>query len=258
MELVWSNEWIARVEPVPVVSAGPDVRFELAGLTPAAASSLMRWQSSGSAGDTAGAIEERTGTPDEEAELHTLLVGLGVLVPRFASQPTVRLRASQPHTRLEDALTAREISVAAANGEDAEVELDLVIRSEAAWPEPDSARPHLGVDLTHNHTLVLGPLVVPGLSSCLSCLQRQTERHWGTDDIPPQPRVGRWTEVLAELLAIQIQLATSGERPLVNATVAWDLNGGSTEREQLFRAPDCGGPCRAPAGATIDLPWTTR
>lgn len=248
MELVWSNEWVARVEPVPVVSAGPDVRFELAGLTPDAASSLMLWQANG--------LTEPAGTSGEEAELHTLLIGLGVLVPRLTANPTISVLAARPLPELEQALASRDIVIVA--GESETAELDLVIRTEAAWPEPNEDRPHLGVDLTHHHTLVLGPLVVPGLSSCLHCLQRQTERQWGPDDIPPKPRINRWIEVLAELLAIQIHLCVAGDRPLVNTTAAWDLQRGSVEREQLLRAPDCGGPCRAPTGATIDLPWTSR
>lgn len=259
MELVWSNEWVVRLEPVPVVSAGPDVRFELAGLTPEAASSLMHWQASGLAESTQA---KRTDASNEIAELRTLLVGLGVLVPRLAPDPAVRLLSSRPHPELEEALSTRDIIVlpTQAQGADteAEADLELVIRTESAWPETTSARPHLGVDLTHRHTLVLGPLVVAGLSSCLRCLQRQTERQWGPDDIPPEPRINRWIEVLAELLAIQIHLCVAGDRPLVNTTAAWDLQSGSVERERLLRAPDCGGPCRAPTGARIDLPWTSR
>ncbi len=250
MELVWSNEWVARVEPVPMVSAGPDVRFELAGLTPETASSLMHWQASG--------VAENSGTSAEEAELRTLLIGLGVLVPRLAANPSIGMLAAQPLPELEQALASRDIVIVPRESENGDADLDLVIRTEAAWPEPNDDRPHLGVDLTHHHTLVLGPLVVPGLSACLCCLQRQTERQWGQDDIPPEPRVRRWTEVLAELVAIQIGLAVAGDRPMVNATATWDLERGSADREQLFRAPDCGGLCRAPTGATIDLPWVSR
>lgn len=251
MELLWSKEWVAVAEPSPVLSAGPDVRFELAGVSPETMRSLLQWQTSGGVGRTADA----EAPSDEELELHSLLVGLGVLQPRIPPSPRISLISSRSHGELETALSSLGIETVP---QEEAADLDLVLRTESEWPRARD-RPHLGVDLTHHHTLVLGPLVVPGLTSCLFCLQRQTERQWGPDLAPPEPRVLRWANVLAELLTVQIHTAStassSGSRPLVNATVAWDLQNGTVERERLFRAPDCGGPCRAPTGATIDLPW---
>lgn len=246
VELVWSKEWLVVTGQSPVLTAGPDLRFELTGLSPALAELLRSWETSGTRSEP---------TASDEDELRTLLLSLGALRPAVPDRPSVRLTSTEPLVELREALAARSVVLETLEP-GTQPAIELAVRTDVDWPEVGAGL-HLGVDLTHHHTLVFGPFVVPGLSSCLNCLARQTARRWGPDDIAPQPRVGRWVEILAELLLVQIELAVSGDYPLVNATVRWDLQSGDSDRERLFRAPDCGGPCRAPTADRIHLPWLT-
>lgn len=242
--LAWSDGWLLVLGPPPVLTAGPDVLFELAGLSKGSVAAASRWSS----GEPIAAD-----LPVEQAELRDLLVGLGALRPVISPLNHLRIVGSAGR-RLLAALQARGMVVEDSGDQDRAGDLTLVVRTGTSWP---AAPPgvHLAVDLTHHHTLVLGPLVVPGVTSCLMCLQRQTTRRWGADQVPAKPEITRWPELTAELIVLQFELARRGESPLVNATIAWDLTGGTTEREDLLRAPNCGGQCRSPVGDSVDLPW---
>ncbi len=247
----WSDAWLLQEGPPALITAGPDVVFELDGLSRDAVSAAVQWFE-GSAIDSE--------LPAEQAELRDLFVGLGALRPAPRPQSQFPVVGSAP-VALVEALEARELSVVAdtklndANLNDAHGRnIALVLKTSEHWPDAPN-QPHLAVDLTHHHTLVLGPFVVPGATSCLRCLDRQTTRRWGIDQIPSRPAVSRWTAITAELVAIQLELAQRGESPLVNATIAWNLAEGTTEREHLLRAPSCGGQCRSPVSDNLVLPW---
>lgn len=230
--------------PPVSITAGPDVHFELEGLSQETLQTAIRW----SAG---GHVEAQP--PPEQAELRDLLIGLGALkpiIPDLGPLPII----GKPGDLLTLALEARDLKPIAVEAPLADAPLHLVLRTSSSWPDSPPGV-HLGVDLTHHHTLVLGPLVVPGVTSCLMCLERQTSRRWGQDRVTKSPAIRRWPELTAELITLQIELARSGESALVNATIAWDLAHGNADRQDLLRAPQCGGPCRAPSSDQIDLPW---
>lgn len=242
--LAWSDGWLLLPGPPPVLTAGPDVLFELTGLSQDSVRAGTRWSSGGS-------VEAEL--PAEQAELRDLLVGLGALRPLTRPLRHIPIVGSADRL-LVAALQARGLLDEYFGHQDHEDDLTLVVRTETNWPgSPPGV--HLAVDLTHHHTLVLGPLVVPGATSCLMCLQRQTVRRWGRDQVPTKPEITRWPELTAELIMVQLELAKRGESPLVNATIAWDLAAGTTEREDLLRSPECGGQCRSPVVDSIRLPW---
>lgn len=244
--LKWSNAWLLNQGPPALITAGPDVVFELDGLSQDTVLAAARW-SSGSAVEA--------DLPAEQAELRDLLVGLGALRPLTRPQSQLSVVGSAS-AALVEALEARDLSVAADSSHNNAYDSDvaLVLKTNPTWPDAPK-QPHLAVDLTHHHTLVLGPFVVPGATSCVMCLQTQTTRRWGIDQVPPQPAINRWVAVIAELITLQLELAQRGESPLVNATIAWNLSEGTTEREHLLRAPDCGGQCRSPVSDNLVLPW---
>ena len=252
----WSDAWCldggtgTGFDDAIVLAAGPDVRFELDGLSTQTSDTLRAWATG----------ETITDTTDEESELASLLAGLGAINPELPDDLGVAIvstvdpsadpsSGSEPIGAFVDALTSRVRRVAT---ECADVA--VILRSETTWPNAPLL-PHLGVDLTHHHTLVLGPFVVPGASSCLSCLARQTERRWGPDIVPARPAIGRWPAVTAELVALQLEAAARGSVPLLNATSTWDLETGQATRDDLLRAPACGGLCRAPSVDFVRLPW---
>ena len=240
MDLQWSPAWHFSADPTPVLSAGPDLSFDLEGLDAGSLDALLQWSRGGCT------VDDRDG----QTELRSMLVGFGASTPLVDDPIGISLQGDAP-AAVRDILL--DHCALADPADPAAVE--LLFRTAAAWPTP-SHRVHLGIDLTHHHTLVLGPLVVPGVTSCLSCLDRLVTRRWGADIVADRPTVTRWHAVIAELVIIQLDGLRGGATGLVNATAAWNLADGTVEREALLRAPDCTGLCRAPQLDRLQLPWT--
>jgi bacteriocin biosynthesis cyclodehydratase domain-containing protein len=98
---------------------------------------------------------------------------------------------------------------------------------------------HLWVDATGHHTVVIGPLVIPGFTACDRCLDRRLARRWPPPAIPQQPKVASAPAVIAQLVSIQVELILAGTSRLANATIAWDLANGSCQRDDLLKVPGC-------------------
>ena len=60
-------------------------------------------------------------------------------------------------------------------------------------------------------------------------------RRWGEPAVPTTPAVTRRAAAVADLLAIQVELVAAGTSPLVNATIAWDLEHGTCERQSVYK-----------------------
>jgi hypothetical protein len=99
--------------------------------------------------------------------------------------------------------------------------------------------PHLLVDVAYHHTVSLGPLVVPGDTSCLSCLVMRVSPAWGDEPPPPRPAATRRPELLAAVVAAEIDKVAGGDTGLVNRTVALNLTTWRTTEGTLLKAPWC-------------------
>ena len=132
--------------------------------------------------------------------------------------------------------------------------LAVVVRAGHPWPQPP-AGVHIGLDVSLHHTVVLGPLVVPGVTACIACAEQRAVRRWGEPAIPPTPAVTRHVAAVADLLAIQVELMVAGTSPLVNATIAWDLEHGTCDRQSVYKLVGCSTCDVAPATGRVTLPW---
>lgn len=235
--LRWSPAWVleppgepvataavdaALVDTALVFSAGADRRVAIDGVDADQRAEVERWQA-------AGAVPRRRVGGQAEARLIDRLVELGVAVPV--------VRAGPPTVLADDARVAADLSGLLT--ERGAVELAVSVRTGRAWPAVPGGRLHLGVDLSLHHTIVLGPLVAPGASACLGCLDARVARRWPPPPVPPQPAVGRHLAVVASLLDIQLGLVAAGTSPLVNATIAWNVETGATDRQALYKVAGC-------------------
>lgn len=121
------------------------------------------------------------------------------------------------------------------------------------------AKPHLFVDMAFHHTFSLGPLVFPGETACIACLQGRIGTRWG-DDLPPtSPKVSdEYPGVVSELISIELNRISHNNTSLTNKTVSWNFHDRTIKVSQLLKVPLC--PICAqnrvdPIGSLI-LPWS--
>jgi bacteriocin biosynthesis cyclodehydratase domain-containing protein len=210
-------------------------------------------------------------TPPAESELPAPavplvqhLAGLGALRPQGWNEPVAAVRVidvGDPSAAFRDAL-ARTVSV------NVDAPTAVVVRTNAplraladlAAELASTRTPHVLCDLAFRQTLVLGPYVVPGDTSCLACLAGRVGTRWGDPDPPAAPAAAGDAELAATLVSRWARAGAGSTRAaLVEATVSFDLENFSTRRESLWPVPSC--PACAIAGRTpddrgvLDLPW---
>ncbi len=232
----WSTSWRLDLdEQDVVVAAGVDRRVRIHGLGQADIAELQRWASSSGPvriGDDQQAIAER-------------LVALGTLVPAWRTPDALHVIGGGSFAAKLLGALEREVR---------EDGFPVVLRTGDEWPAtPD--RPHLAVDCSMHHTLVLGPYVVPGLSACTGCLTTRVARRWPHGGAAPEPGIQRRPQLIAELLAVHLDLIERGSSPLVNATMSWDVEQGRCDRQVLLKSPGCGLCDRARRRGRLHLPW---
>lgn len=219
-DLRWAASW--NVETLAtgavVVHAGPDRSFDLSGLDQPTVQRLTGW-----ANDDAPITPA---TPREE-RLADRLLDIGALLPSVPDRIAV-----VGDDALAQALEARGVSLV-----DSEPDLTVIVRGENGWPS--ATTPHLAVDARYHHTIVIGPYVIPGRSTCTTCLDGRIKRRWGRLPDPVEPAASTRPVLLAELLTIQLDLIQQGISPLINATISWDLEQGRTEHTTVLKVPGC-------------------
>lgn len=264
--LRWSSAW--TVEPsapatdIPntvVLSGGADRRIAIDGLPARSSAAVASWS-------RGGPIEP---VDDDERLVVDRLVELGAVVVERPSPTDVTVTwTNDPDSgfvaALKDVLAPagwRMVDAdldATTDGAATTRPLRVVVRTGSApWPVGAPPEPHLGVDLTLHHTVLIGPYVVPGASACLDCLDLRVARRWGRPAHPATPGVTRWPAAVAALVAVQVDLIVAGTSSLVNATIAWDLERGTTDRQSLYKMIGCPTCDRATRSGRVALPWTT-
>ncbi|HEY0636997.1 MAG TPA: hypothetical protein VGD67_05065 [Pseudonocardiaceae bacterium] len=114
--------------------------------------------------------------------------------------------------------------------------------------------PHLLCDVANRRTVVLGPLVVPGLSACLGCLAGRVGRRWGDPEPPAVPAALEETPLVAALVHSAVRGVAAGRLSLLERTTSLDLHDLTGTAEDVLPAAGCPHcPSASPIG--IRLPW---
>lgn len=119
---------------------------------------------------------------------------------------------------------------------------------------------HLLADLAAEHTIALGPLVVPGHTACVGCAAGRIAARWGDPPPPAQPLATSAAPVLtvAGLIVHQLGRVLAGHYDLVDRVVSLDLDSLALTSSPCLRAsacPSCGG---VASDGRLELPWSTR
>lgn len=245
----WDSAWRAAVGApgTLLLGAGADRQLAIDGLH----TDTIEW-AIGLAAAPADAPAAAAAT-DQQRQLLDRLVDIGAVAPDVAGATVTLLHdddAAPLAARFAGLLAAHGVAVAP------DAPLAVVLRTGDEWPTSPRVH-HLGVDLTLHHTVLVGPFVLPGASACLRCLQARTDHLWPRAPVPPAPRVTRSLATVADLVAIQVELAVAGRSPLVNATIAFDLERGESDRQRVHKLTGCTGCGVSPTVGRVHLPWAT-
>lgn len=102
-------------------------------------------------------------------------------------------------------------------------------------------KPHLLLDLAFNHIISIAPLVFPGVTACVACLEGRLAKRWGDTQPPPRPRATNELANLAiEWLATELKKIFDDEDySLVNKTVVFDVQNRTMTTNKLLTVPLC-------------------
>jgi len=192
------------------------------------------------------------------------LRGLGALRPAALPTPTrprelavaVQLVGTDPGGLLDT--LAGELRVVDA----AQADLRLVVRTTGSLRDlmDVAARlatedaVHLLLDLAHHHTVVIGPLVVPGAGACLGCLAVRAANRWGDPPAPERPGAAvepRWPAALA---GHSVRRIGAGSLALLQRSVAHHLDELTATAEDVLPSADCP-QCATATTGRLRLPW---
>ena len=228
----WNPTWsVESTEPgSATLNAGADRRVAIDGLRPTTLSAMTLWT-------TTGRVDA---CDDEQRIVLDRLASIGAAIPPPLLADTVAVvTTGRPGHPAAEAIVdhLQHLGYRIADRSDEATGLVIVVRGSADVPA--LSVPHLGVDVRLHHTVVIGPYVVPGVTACIGCLDKRTERRWAPVAVPERPAVVDAAPVVAALVAVQVRLVLAGTSPLVNATATWNLELGESRRDELFKRPTC-------------------
>ncbi|WP_199431883.1 hypothetical protein [Qaidamihabitans albus] len=245
-----------------VLYAGADLNYLVPDLSPAHTQALVAWFEAATAGPV-----DAADLPGELAAVVRQLRSLGAVRPAALPTPErprvlgvdVRTVGSTPAaltTALHETFPPR------VHADTAEPDLLLVVRTtetlrelaELAGELAEPPVPHLLLDLAYHHTVVLGPLVVPGASACLACLAVRTGRRWGDPPPPQRPVTAEQPELPLALAAHAIRRLGAGSLALLERTVSMHAEELTSTAENVLPAADCPVCPGLPTGPAT-LPW---
>lgn len=149
-----------------------------------------------------------------------------------------------------------------------DAELVIIVRTNSTYSEllndihyPEIILPHLFVDLAYHHTLSIGPLVFPGETACIACLQGRVTNRWGDEKPPTAPKMtSQYIALATELVKAEIARIAKNDTSLTNKTVSWNFQDRSAKQDQLLKVPLC--PIctqnKIDRNGALALPWGQR
>lgn len=102
-----------------------------------------------------------------------------------------------------------------------------------------SHRPHLLVDASFHHTICVGPLVIPGVTACLSCLVGRLRGRWGETQVAAAPQVTKNSLLISGLVLQAVEQWLEGRSPLSGRCVRVDSSVWTTTPDVLLRTSGC-------------------
>ncbi len=211
-----------------IVSGGADAIYEV-GLSDSRESFLASLKS--------GKDFLRSNVPAQEQPVFEELVAAEVIVPVLHKEPKLLISVIGDPNKLN----LGPIS------DSSKANLLVLIRTTSTLSDLlekidyiDIKVPHLFVDVAYRNTISVGPLVFPGETACIACLQGRITKRWGDEQPPTKPRAtDELIEVASELVKIELRRIANNDTSLCNSTVSWNLEDRKIAKNQLLKVPLC-------------------
>lgn len=120
-------------------------------------------------------------------------------------------------------------------------------------------KPHLFIDTAFHHTISIGPLVFPGETACIACLEGRLKSRWGDNTPPPTPAMTiENKQLITGILSLELSKIISGDTSLINKTISWNFQNRTVATNQLLKVPVCPicNQNKIDLGGALVLPWT--
>lgn len=239
---VKNKNWtILYEQSLLVLTAGADKLFAIEDLPEETAQKIIElWKQDD--------IRIRDQAPDVRAVLEQLVTA-NILANKTTKKQTHAVAYhflgdtdAQLSKQIENELGIQHKTVKHANAD-----LLLIIRTNSKLLElTDSpfyaqiAKPHLFIDLGFEHSISLGPLVIPGQSACVSCFIGRLTPYWGDAEPPHKPAIQQSTALIASLVSLEVKkILNTHSRELVNHSVAYDFDNYSVKKSSIYKLPRC-------------------
>ncbi len=123
----------------------------------------------------------------------------------------------------------------------------LVVRTISTYAEllekidyQSLTKPHLFADIAFHHTFSIGPLVFPGNTACIACLQGRISTRWGDMKPPTAPNAAsQYHKVAAELIGTELVRISKSDTSLTNKTISWNFQDRTVKTSRLLKVPVC-------------------
>jgi len=120
-------------------------------------------------------------------------------------------------------------------------------------------KPHLFIDIAFHHTISIGPLVFPGQTACIACLEGRLKSRWGDDTPPSTPAMTiENNQLTTGMLSLELSKIIGGDTSLINKTISWNFQNRTVSTNQLLKVPVCPicNQNKIDLGGALVLPWT--
>jgi len=176
---------------------------------------------------------------DDDRILHEQLLAGGIALPKVAKKAKIKIRifgeiGSEP--TYDNAIIVTDNSY----------DLGIILNGSATLAEllqkvdyQSVSQPHILFDTTNYQNISVGPLVFPGETACLACLQGRLEYRWSDDEKPKQPRARDYSKLLTGLIDREIRRFIDQDYSMIGQTVAFNFDDYSALKHPLYKLEKC-------------------
>lgn len=177
---------------------------------------------------------------EQDKITHEQLVTAGIAVPKLAKKPILKYKVFGDYDIQIDIKNTRISKTD-------DYDLGIIIRSTQTLAEllqeidyQSIQKPHILFDVSFYQNISIGPLVFPGDTACLACLQGRLEYRWGDPKPSKTPRVYKNSKLLlCALIEKEIERFINQDYMLIGKTISLDIDTYQNVKHPLYKIEFC-------------------